>query len=170
MEFVGQFESFIGVNFWTALFVLLNTLAIFFVAKKFLVVPVLKIIADRQKEIDDLYAEGETARTEANNLRDEYTQKLAETKQEAAQLISQAQNTAQKRSDEIIAAARQESEAIKDKAFADIELEKKKARDELKGEISVIAMDIATKVVEREINAGDHTALIDGFIDGMGDA
>lgn len=170
MEFVGQFESFIGVNFWTALFVLLNTLAIFFVAKKFLVVPVLKIIADRQKEIDDLYAQGEAARVEANNVREEYTQKLAETKQEAARLISQAQNTAQKRSDEIIAAARQESEAIKDKAFADIELEKKKARDELKGEISVIAVDIAAKVVGREINGGDHTALINGFIDEMGDA
>ncbi len=170
MEFVGQFESFVGVNFWTALFVLLNTLAIFFVGKKFLVGPVMKIIADRQKEIDDLYAEGESARAAANQLQEEYTRKLADTRQEAAQLLAEAQRTAQKRGDEIIEAARQESEAIKDKAFADIELEKKKARDELKGEISVIAMDIASKVVEREISADDHTALIDGFIDGMGDA
>ena len=40
-----RFEAFIGVNFWTALFVLLNTLTIFFVAKKFLFGPVMKIMA-----------------------------------------------------------------------------------------------------------------------------
>ena len=64
-----NFESFIGVDFWTALFVLLNTLAIFFVARKFLVGPVMKIVGDRQKEIDDLYTEANTARTEAEELR-----------------------------------------------------------------------------------------------------
>ena len=48
-------EEFIGVDFWTALFVLLNTLAIFFVGKKYLFGPVKKIIEDRQKEIDDMY-------------------------------------------------------------------------------------------------------------------
>ena len=41
---MGTFESFIGVNFWTALFVLLNTLAIYFVGKKFLFGPVMQII------------------------------------------------------------------------------------------------------------------------------
>ena len=50
-----MFESFIGINFWTALFVLLNTLAVYFVAKKFLFVPVKEMIDSRQKEIDDLY-------------------------------------------------------------------------------------------------------------------
>ena len=49
------FESFVGVNFWTALFTLLNFLALFFVLKHFLVGPVIKIIQDRQKEIDDMY-------------------------------------------------------------------------------------------------------------------
>ena len=39
-----QFESFIGVNFWTALFTLLNFLALFFVAKHFLIGPVMQLI------------------------------------------------------------------------------------------------------------------------------
>ena len=60
---MGYFENFIGVNFWTALFVLLNTLTIFFVAKKFLFGPVMKIIADRQKEIDDMYEAAGTLRS-----------------------------------------------------------------------------------------------------------
>ena len=57
-----QFESFIGVNFWTALFTLLNFLALFFVAKHFLIGPVMQLIQARQKEIDDLYADAGNAK------------------------------------------------------------------------------------------------------------
>ena len=52
-----MFESFIGVNPWTAFFVLLNTLALFYVLKILLFKPVKQMIDDRQKEIDDLYAD-----------------------------------------------------------------------------------------------------------------
>ena len=55
-EFLLKFESFIGVNFWTALFVLLNTLALFLVMKKYLYGPVMQMITDRQNEIDEIYA------------------------------------------------------------------------------------------------------------------
>ena len=48
-----MFESFIGINPWTALFTLLNFLLLFFVGKKFLFVPVKNMIAQRQQEIDD---------------------------------------------------------------------------------------------------------------------
>ena len=53
-----MFESFLGVNPWTALFILLNTLTIFLVAKKFLFGPVMQMIEDRQKEIDNIYEWG----------------------------------------------------------------------------------------------------------------
>ena len=48
-----QFESLIGVNPWTAIFVLINTLLIFAVAKKYLFVPVHNMIEQRQQEIKD---------------------------------------------------------------------------------------------------------------------
>ena len=69
---MGQFEAFVGVNFWTALFILLNTLVIFFVAKKFLFGPVMKIITDRQQEIDDMYTQADSAKEEAVKLQAEY--------------------------------------------------------------------------------------------------
>ena len=65
---MGQFESFIGINFWTALFVLLNTLAVFFTAKKFLFGPVSKMIADRQAEIDGMYADAGKAKEDAQAM------------------------------------------------------------------------------------------------------
>ena len=51
---MGQFEAFVGVNFWTALFVLLNTLTIYFVAKKFLFKPVRNMLDARKAQIDEL--------------------------------------------------------------------------------------------------------------------
>ena len=74
---MGQFEAFVGVNFWTALFILLNTLIIFFVAKKFLFGPVTKIIEKRQQEIDDMYTQADTARETAVKLQSEYEDKLS---------------------------------------------------------------------------------------------
>ena len=71
-----MFESFIGINIWTALFVLLNTLLVFFVAKKFLFVPVKNMIDSRQKEIDAMYAEADAAKNQAQSMQEEYRQKL----------------------------------------------------------------------------------------------
>ena len=84
---MGQFEGFIGVDFWTALFVLLNTLAIFFVARKFLFNPVHKMITDRQKEIDTMYADAGKAKEEAEKLEAEYQQKLADAQATSDRLV-----------------------------------------------------------------------------------
>ena len=49
-------------------------------------------------------------------------------------------------------------------------MERRKAFDEVKGELSGIALDIASQVIEREVSAKDHEALIDEFIKNVGDA
>ena len=74
-----MFESFLGVNPWTALFILLNTLTIYFVAKKFLFVPVMNMIAERQQEIDGMYAAAGKAKSDAEALQSEYQEKLSAT-------------------------------------------------------------------------------------------
>ena len=142
-----MFESFLGVNPWTALFILLNTLTIFFVAKKFLFGPVMKIIDDRQKEIDDLYAGANTAQQQAQALETEYKQKLSAAQATSERIVKEAVARGQSREEEIIRKANQDAAAIMDKASADIALEKKKAINDAKNEISGLALAIAGKVV-----------------------
>ena len=166
---MAQFEAFIGVNFWTALFTLLNTLTIFFVARHFLFRPVMKIIKDRQKEIDGMYSDADTAKGEANAMRKEYQQKLADAQATSDRIVKEAVARGQSRQEEIIRQAQQEASAIMDKASADIELERKKAINDAKNEISGIAIAIAGKVVGRELNEKDQAALVDHFIDELGD-
>ena len=167
---MDKFQDFIGIDFWTALFVLLNTLAVFFVAKKFLFVPVKNMIDQRQKEIDDMYAEANSAKTEAAALEAEYQQKLANATETGERIVKEAVARGQAREEEIIRQANAEASAIMDKAAADIALEKKKAINDAKDEISGLSMAIAEKVVERQLNADDQQKLIAQFINDLGDA
>ena len=166
---MGQFEAFVGVNFWTALFILLNTLIIFFVAKKFLFVPVMNIIESRQQEIDDMYAQAGNAKEEAEKLQSAYEEKLSQAAATSERLVKEATVRAQGREEEIIRQANERAEAIRAKASADIAQEKKKALNAAKDEISVIALAIAGKVVGRELDAQDQAKLVDSFIEELGE-
>ena len=166
---MGQVEAFVGVNFWTALFVLLNTLTIYFVAKKFLFGPVMKIIQDRQKEIDDMYEAAGTAKDNAAALETEYKQKLSVAAETSERMVKQAVARGQSREEEIIRQANLEANAIREKAAADIAQEKKKAINDAKDEISEMAMAIAGKVVGRALDAADQATLVDHFINELGE-
>lgn len=167
--FLERFESFIGVNFWTALFVLLNTIALFIVLKKYLFVPVMKMIEDRQKEIDDMYSDAGSARSNALALEAEYKEKLLAATETGERLVKEAVARGQSREEEIIREANAEANAIREKAAADIAMEKRKAINDAKDEISGMAMAIAGKVVERELTAADQDKLVDQFINALGD-
>ena len=167
--FLESFESFIGVNFWTALFTLLNFIALFLVAKRFLIGPVLTIIAERQQEIDNLYQEADSAKVNAQALEAEYQKKLSAAAETGEQIVRDAMQRGQAREEEILRAANAEAAALMDKAAADIAQEKKKALNDAKDEISGIAIAIAEKVVCRELNAEDQADLVDSFIAKLGD-
>ena len=166
---MGYFEDFIGVNLWTALFTLLNTLAVIIVGTKFLFKPVMKMIRERQQEIDDLYADANTAKANAENMQAEYQVKLDHAQATSERIVKEAVSRGQAREEEIIRQANADASAIMEKASADIAMEKKKAINDAKDEISGLAMAIAGKVVGRELSDADQSSLIDSFIDELGD-
>lgn len=166
---MDKFEAFIGVNFWTALLTLCNFLLVLYVGKRFLYEPILKIIRDRQKEIDDMYTDAGSAKQQAQELQAEYRLKLADAHATSDRIVKEAVTRAQSREEEILRKANEDAAAIMDKAAADIALEKKKAINDAKNEISGLAMAIAGKVVERELTDADQAGLIDGFIAELGD-
>ena len=163
------FENFIGLNPWTALFMLCNLVLVFLVFKKFLFGPVQKMIDTRQKEIDDLYAEGEQKRLEAEKMHEDYRLQLAGAKAETQKMLRDANAEANQQREEILREARQDVAALKEKANADIALEKKKALNDVKDEIGSMALEIAEKVVGRELAQQDQDKLVEEFIQKMGE-
>lgn len=164
-----MFESFIGINLWTALFILLNFLLLFFVAKKFLFVPVKNMIDSRQKEIDTIYAEADAAKESALALEKEYKAQLAAAQETGETLVKEAMLRGKNREEEILRQANAEADAIREKASADIAREKKKALNDAKNEIASLAMEIAGKVVGASLDEDRQKQLVDKFLEELGE-
>jgi F-type H+-transporting ATPase subunit b len=146
-----------------------NLIILFLFLKKLLWVPVKNIIDQRQAEIDGLYGDAETAKIEADEMKEQYELKLKEASVEAAGIVKDATDRASRKGDEIVAQAQEEAAALKRKADRDIEMERARAMNELKDQISDAAVQIAGKIVEREVKAEDHDKLIQNFIDKVGE-
>ncbi len=155
---------------WTFVAQILNLFLQAFLIKKFLFKPINEVLNKRREAADAQIREAQTARQEADAIKSEYEQNMAAAREQANEIVARAQKTASDQSDEILAKAGEEARAIRAKAQADIEQERKNAVSEMKNEISSVAMDIAGKVIEREISPEDHRKLIEEFIENVGEA
>ena len=164
------YQALITLDSWTFLAQICNLMIQLVIFKKFLLKPIKQVIADRKAKADSEIADAQKLRTEAEAMKAEYEQNLQNARTEANQIVATAQKTATARSEEIVGEARAQAAALKQKAEADIAQERKKAVNEVKDEIGGIAMEIASKVVEREISEKDHKDLIDEFIKNVGEA
>jgi F-type H+-transporting ATPase subunit b len=164
------YQALITLDGWTFLAQICNLMIQLVIFKKLLLNPVKKVIAQRKAKADSQIADAEKLRTEAEAMKAEYEQNLQNARTEANQIVAAAQKTAAARSEELLGEARAQAAALKQKAEADIAQERKKAVNEVKDEIGGMAMEIASKVVEREIKETDHQDLIDEFIKNVGEA
>ena len=167
--FLQKFEAFVGVNPWTMLFAWLNFLILYLFLKKLAFVPLKKMIDSRQKEIDDMYSEAEVSRTDAENMKTEYEKKLSKAHDESEAILKDAQRRALLREEEILKEANDEAARTLKRAEEQIELEKRNALNQVKNEVSEMAISIASAVIERDVKADEHSDLIDNFINSMGD-
>ena len=164
------YQALITLDGWTFLAQICNLMIQLVIFKKLLLNPVKKVIAERKAKADSQIADAEKLRTEAEAMKAEYEQNLQNARTEANQIVAAAQKTAAARSEELLGEARAQAAALKQKAEADIAQERKKAVNEVMDEIGGMAMEIASKVVEREIKEADHQDLIDEFIKNVGEA
>ncbi len=162
-------QDLVTIN-WTLIAQICNLFIQMLLIKKFLFKPVREILAKRQAKADADIREAKEAKEEAAAIKAEYEQNMLEAKEKANELLAAAQKNATAKSDELLKAANQEATAIRQKAEADIAQERRKAVNELKDEIGSMAMEIAGKVIEREISEKDHTRLIDEYISNVGNA
>ena len=163
------YQSLVAVEPATLIITICNLFLQMFIVKKFLLDKVLAVLDKRRETAEEQLVAAEQARAEAMEIKKSYEENMRQAKARANEMLNMAQKTAAARSDEMIAQAQQQAAQIKEKAAADIAQEKKNAINEVKDTISGLAMEIASKVVEREINENDHKALVDEFIEKIGE-
>ncbi len=164
------YQSLITVNPWTFIAVICNLFIQMYILKRFLLDKVNAVLQARKEQATKQLEDARLAKEEAETMKSDYEASISNAKAEADEIMTTAQKTATARSEELINEARTTATQIKQKAEADIALERKKAVNDIKDEIGGIAMEIASKVVEREIKEADHKDLIDEFIQKVGDA
>lgn len=165
-----EVQQFISIAPWTVIFQILNLLLLMVLFKKYLFKPVTEILEKRQAEIEGHYQEAQQAETDAKAMKADYESKMAGARQEADRVIKTATESANAMSSSIVEDARTQADQLKRRAQTEIDLERRRAFDEVKGELSGIALDIASQVIEREVNEKDHEAFIDEFIKNVGEA
>ncbi len=159
----------ISVNLWHILISLINLLIIFFIVKKFLFKPINKMLKERKEKIDKEYSDAYATKREAEEAKRSYDEKKAELASEAEQILARATVKAEKQGAEIVRAAKSDAEGILRQANEEIKNEKSAMLNAVKNEVSVISVELASKIVEREVNAQDHTELINEFIAKIGE-
>lgn len=164
-----EFQDLVTLAPWTFIFQICNLLILTAAVKHFLFKPVQNVLQKRKEQVEDTYANAEKAEGEALAMREECEKRLSGARDEASEIVKTATVRATARTEEMMTAARAEVAALKTKADAEIASERKKAAGELKNDISQMVLDIAGKVVEKEIDPSTHKDLIDDFISRVGD-
>lgn len=146
-----------------------NVFILFFLLSYLLFNPARKMLADRQAKIAGDVESAEKDKQEAGILKEEYEAKLKNINIEAEEILSAARKKALKRENEIIAEANDEASRIIARANAQIELDRKKALDDMKKEMISIASIMAGKVVSGSMNTEVQEALLEETLSEIGD-
>lgn len=165
-----QVQDLVTLVPWTFVAMICNLFIQVYLIKRFLFKPVNAMLEKRKAMADAQIQDAVKAKDEAQAMKAEYEQNMAEAKNKASEILTTAQKTASVQSEEILKDAARQAAALKAKAEKDIAQEKRKAVNEIKDEIGGMAVDIAGKVIEREISEEDHKKLIDEFIANVGEA
>lgn len=163
-------QELVGLVPWTFVAQICNLFIQVYLIKRFLFKPVNEMLEKRKALADAQIREAEKAKADADAIKTEYEQNMKEAKEKANEILITAQKTAALQSEEMLKEATAQAAALKSKAESDIAQEKRKAVNEIKDEIGGMAVEIAGKVIEREISEEDHAKLIDEFIANVGEA
>lgn len=165
-----QVQDLVTIVPWNFIATILNLFIQVYLIKRFLFKPINEMLEKRRAKADAQIQDAVKAKDEALAMKEEYEKNMQDAKNKANEILTTAQKTAAVQSEEMLKEATLQAAAMKEKAEADIAQEKRKAVNEIKGEIGGMAMEIAGKVIEREISEEDHAKLIDEFITNVGEA
>ena len=157
-----EFKPLVGLTY-ELFFTLINVLVLFLILRKILFKKVINVMDAREADIKNDIEEGQRAKEEGLKLKSEYENKVKDARDEGQLIVDSARKRAEEKSDNIISEANKEAEYIKQKANSEIAKDKEQ-------EISEIAVLVASKVIEKDIDKAKHEDLIDNFIKEVGEA
>jgi F-type H+-transporting ATPase subunit b len=154
---------------WSTFFIqIVAFLVLYLLLSKFAFGPLLGMMEKRRQMVKDQLQTADNNRKQAEQLLEEQKQALQQARKEAYEIIEQAKQTSSKQADEIIVAARAETNRLKDEALQDIENEKNKAVAALRSQVSAMSVMIASKIIEKQIDEKSQQELVEHYLKEVG--
>lgn len=146
----------------------LNVLILFLLLRTFLYKPVRKFMQEREAKFAREREQIDASRTEADTLKAQYELSMKNAKLEAEKLTEDKLRTAEHEAEDVRKKAKQDAQGILTDAMTQAETEREGMLTELKSQTAELAVDIAGKILEREVKPEDHQRVIDSFFDKVG--
>jgi len=158
------------INIPDVIWSIINFLVLVAILRIFLYKPIVGMLDARKNEIQEKYRQADEARNEALKMKEEYLQEMQNAKREAQEIIAKASKLGEDTKEEIIAQARESAAKLTQKAQAEIQLEKERAKAELRDEVAALAILAAGKILDKTIQPEDHEKMIREFVSEVGGA
>lgn len=146
---------------------LLAVLILFWGLSKLLYKPVSKILNERKEKIQNDIDGAKVLKEEAATLKSEYESKLLDARKETQEIIESGRKRGEEIKEDIIAEAKKEAENIVEKAKGD-QAEREKALLDVKMQAGEMAVLIASKIIEKDVDLASQQDLIEKFVDEVG--
>ncbi len=153
-----------GMIIWTVVTFLL----LLFVLRKTAWKPILAMIDEREKTVQESLEKAEHARQDAEEKMQEYQEKLAEARREAREIINEGKESAEKIKTEIIDEAENQKQKMIEDAREQIEAERDRAVQDIKDSVADIAVAAAAKILQKKVTADAHMDIIERSLQDFG--
>ena len=150
------------------LYTVVNILVLFLLLRKFLYKPVMNIIAQRQKQVDDAMAAAEVSRKEAAGALNEAQEKLRSVDTEAAARRTAYEQQAEKEKQQLLADAQRQADAIISEGKAAAEAERQHKLQQADAQTTALARAMCEKLLARSLTSQDDTALLEDLLQKAG--
>lgn len=150
------------------IFYIVSLVILMLLVKKFAWGPVVKMMQDRADKIANDIDSAETSREEATKLAEQRESELQNSRSEAATIVGNAKQSGESQRTQIITKAQNEAQALKENGQHDAEQAREDALKSAKDDVANLSIEIASKIIHKELSASDQKALIDSYIEGLG--
>ena len=158
----------LGVSLTTIGLHVLNVVVLFFVLRFLLYKPILKFMKKREKSFSDKTDNLDTREKELIQEKQQYDQMMSDAQTQAAAILTRSNEMARDHAKELIDEAKEQSRDMVLRARKEIAIEKEQTQLEMKSEIVDMAVQIAEKVLKREVSKEDNQKIIDEFFERVG--
>jgi F-type H+-transporting ATPase subunit b len=156
------------INWLTMLFTIVAFGLLYLLLNKYAFGPLFTIMEKRQELVKSQLDTAENNRLQSEKLLVEQKQAILDAKKSAFEILEQARHTSGRQAEDLIQAAKAETVRLKEEALKDIENEKDKAIAALRSQVSGLSVMIASKIIEKQVDAKTQEQLVEQYLKEVG--